>query len=126
MGRERSQKARRSLSLEEILSQALTRANAAVILDRDEEWGGAIKAYNDARLLLQQVVLRTSSSDERQKLEAIVGQSTLLNTTANIIKRNTYRNRIGELQGAKPLHTNASGGAWNTDIEAAIESAYIN
>ncbi|PGH01165.1 hypothetical protein GX51_05361 [Blastomyces parvus] len=66
-----------------MLSKALQKANAAVLLDNATNYEGAIAAYNDACQLLQHVMHHSGGHDEKQKLEEI---------------RNTYTSRIAELQ----------------------------
>ena len=55
-----------------MLSQALQKANQAVVLDNAQNFAGAVQAYDDACELLQQVMLRSSGDEERRKLDAIV------------------------------------------------------
>jgi hypothetical protein len=55
-----------------MLSQALSRANSAVLLDNAQDFRGAIEAYEDACQLLRQVMLRSSGNEDRSKLQAIV------------------------------------------------------
>ncbi|MCJ1310848.1 hypothetical protein MMC25_004515 [Agyrium rufum] len=74
---------RRAPSQKAMLSRALQKANHAVQLDNAQNFEGAMDAYGDACDLLTQVMLRSSGDDDRKKLEAI---------------RNTYKNRIDELQ----------------------------
>ncbi|EEH49251.2 uncharacterized protein PADG_05330 [Paracoccidioides brasiliensis Pb18] len=73
----------RGPSQKTMLSKALQKANAAVLLDNATNYEGAIDAYNDACQLLQQVMHRSGGNDEKQKLEEI---------------RNTYSSRINELR----------------------------
>lgn len=63
----------RGSSQKTVLSRALQKANTAVLLDNAMNYEGAIEAYMDACGLLQQVMMRTSGSEERQKLQEIVG-----------------------------------------------------
>jgi len=65
-----------------MLSMALEKANTAVLLDNAHNLAGALDAYGDACGLLEQVMDRTGSMEDREKLEAI---------------RNTYATRIEEL-----------------------------
>lgn len=55
-----------------MLSEALQKANTAVLLDNAKKFQGAQAAYRDASDLLHQVLLRTAGADDRKKLEAIV------------------------------------------------------
>ena len=55
-----------------MLSQALQKANHAVVLDNAQNFIGAIESYNDACDLLQQVMQRSSGDEEKRKLDAIV------------------------------------------------------
>ncbi|KAK5138083.1 hypothetical protein LTR08_005881 [Meristemomyces frigidus] len=73
-GRERDKKA--------TLSKALQKANTAVVLDNAQNFEGALEAYSDACRLLQHVMDRSSTADDKRKLESI---------------RVTYTNRIEEL-----------------------------
>ena len=61
-----------------MLSRALQKANTAVQLDNAQNVGSARIAYMDACDLLQQVLQKTSSEEDKQKLEAIVGSPTFL------------------------------------------------
>ncbi|MCJ1285661.1 hypothetical protein MMC26_005002 [Xylographa opegraphella] len=74
---------RKAPSQKTMLSKALQKANHAVLLDHAANFEGAVAAYDDACDLLQQVMIRSSGEDDRRKLEAI---------------RNTYMNRVAELQ----------------------------
>ena len=56
-----------------MLSQALQKANHAVVLDNAQNFTGAIESYKDACDLLQQVMQRSSGDEEKRKLDAIVG-----------------------------------------------------
>ena len=60
-----------------MLSQALQKANQAVVLDNAQNFEGAMEAYNDACELLQQVMLRSSGDEEKRKLDAIVSRPLL-------------------------------------------------
>ncbi|KLJ11152.1 hypothetical protein EMPG_13556 [Blastomyces silverae] len=73
----------RGPSQKTMLSKALQKANAAVLLDNATNYEGAIDAYNDACQLLQHVMHHSGGHEEKQKLEEI---------------RNTYTSRIAELQ----------------------------
>lgn len=55
------------------LSRALQKANTAVQLDNAQNFEGARQAYAEACDLLQQVLQRTSTEEDKRKLEAIVG-----------------------------------------------------
>lgn len=55
-----------------MLSKALQKANTAVQLDNAQNFEGARASYLEACELLQQVLQKTSSEDDRRKLEAIV------------------------------------------------------
>ncbi|KAJ5714795.1 uncharacterized protein N7483_011976 [Penicillium malachiteum] len=67
-----------------MLSQALQKANTAVLLDKAANFKGALEAYTDACKLIQSVMLRSNGGDdEKLKLEEI---------------RNTYMIRINELE----------------------------
>ncbi|KAI3322364.1 hypothetical protein HD806DRAFT_523234 [Xylariaceae sp. AK1471] len=72
-----------------MLSKALNKANAAVQLDNEQNYGAAREAYIEACELLQQVLARTNGEDDRKKLEAI---------------RRTYTSRIEELDGLVPVN----------------------
>lgn len=69
--RNRSEKPHRSQKA--MLSEALTKANAAVQLDNAQAFEEARLAYTEACHLLQDVLRRTSTEEDRRKLEAIVG-----------------------------------------------------
>jgi MIT (microtubule interacting and transport) domain len=58
-----------------MLSQALSRANSAVLFDNAQDFRGAIEAYEDACQLLRQVMLRSSGNEDRSKLQAIVSKT---------------------------------------------------
>ncbi|OAX83821.1 hypothetical protein ACJ72_01822 [Emergomyces africanus] len=73
----------RGPSQKTMLSKALQKANAAVLLDNATNYEGAIDAYTDACQLLQHVMHHSDGNDEKQKLEEI---------------RNTYTCRINELR----------------------------
>ncbi|KAI9683684.1 MAG: hypothetical protein M1829_004989 [Trizodia sp. TS-e1964] len=77
-------------SQKNMLSKALQKANTAVLLDNAQNFEGAMEAYHEACQLLAQVLLRSSGDDDKRKLEAI---------------RNTYTNRIKELQNISPPPT---------------------
>ena len=55
-----------------MLSKALQKANTAVQLDNAQNFEGARVSYLEACELLQQVLQKTSSEEDRRKLEAIV------------------------------------------------------
>lgn len=65
-----------------MLSKALEKANTAVLLDNAMNYEGALEAYQDACRLLEFVLARTSTPEDRRKLDAI---------------RDTYTIRIDEL-----------------------------
>ncbi|KAJ4415329.1 hypothetical protein N0V85_002770 [Neurospora sp. IMI 360204] len=67
-----------------MLSEALSKANAAVQLDNGQDFEAARRAYMEACHLLQEVLQRTSAEEDRRKLEAI---------------HQTYVGRIDELNG---------------------------
>ncbi|KAK2738738.1 hypothetical protein FQN55_000455 [Onygenales sp. PD_40] len=109
-----------------MLSRALQKANAAVLLDNATNYEGAIEAYSDACQLLQQVMQRSGGNDEKQKLEEI---------------RNTYTSRINELRRlglssqrveGKALpdppsnEESPSGGAFPPDTETKNERVNIS
>jgi hypothetical protein len=58
-----------------MLSQALSRAKSAVLLDNAQDFRDAIEAYEDACQLLYQVMLRSSGNEDRSKLQAIVSKT---------------------------------------------------
>lgn len=72
----------RSPTQKNMLSQALAKANQAVLLDNAQNIQGAIEAYVEACDILEQVMMRSSDPDDRKKLSAI---------------RATYSTRIAEL-----------------------------
>lgn len=77
-----------------MLSKALQKANTAVLLDNAQNFEGALEAYSDACRLLQQVMDRTSTVEDKRKLDSI---------------RVTYTNRVEELrqlEAAQPDATN--------------------
>lgn len=55
-----------------MLSKALQKANTAVLLDNAQNFEGAMQAYTEACGLLQQVMYRSSGTEDKRKLEAIV------------------------------------------------------
>jgi hypothetical protein len=65
-----------------MLSKALEKAHTAVLLDNAMNYEGALEAYQDACHLLESVLDRTYTIDDRRKLDAI---------------RDTYTMRIDEL-----------------------------
>ncbi|KAL0942115.1 MIT domain-containing protein [Colletotrichum truncatum] len=71
-----------------MLSRALQKANTAVQLDNAQNFEGARQAYAEACELLHQVLARTSTEEDRRKLEAI---------------RRTYTSRIEELDQMAPV-----------------------
>ncbi|KAE8454038.1 hypothetical protein EG329_007814 [Mollisiaceae sp. DMI_Dod_QoI] len=82
-----SSKSSKQPSQKAMLSKALQKANTAVLLDNAQNFEGAMQAYSEACALLQQVMLRSSTDDDKRKLEAI---------------RNTYTSRISELKKIAP------------------------
>ncbi|KAG0652366.1 hypothetical protein D0Z07_1120 [Hyphodiscus hymeniophilus] len=86
-----------------MLSKALQKANTAVLLDNAQNFEGAMEAYAEACVLLQQVMLRSSGDDDKRKLEAI---------------RNTYTTRINELTKIAP-HLRVDGKALPARPESA-------
>lgn len=68
-GRERGNK---PPSQKAMLSRALQKANTAVQLDNAQNFEGARQAYAEACELLHQVLARTSTEEDKRKLEAIV------------------------------------------------------
>ncbi|KAK6006788.1 hypothetical protein QM012_005796 [Aureobasidium pullulans] len=72
----------RSQDKKMMLSKALEKANTAVLLDNAMNYEGALEAYRDACRLLENVLDRTYTPDDRRKLDAI---------------RDTYTIRIDEL-----------------------------
>ncbi|KAK2043202.1 MIT domain-containing protein [Colletotrichum somersetense] len=84
-GRERGN---RPPSQKAMLSRALQKANTAVQLDNAQNFEGARNAYAEACDLLHQVLARTSTDEDRRKLEAI---------------RRTYTSRIEELDQMAPI-----------------------
>ena len=57
-----------------MLSKALQKAHHAVTLDQHSNFEGAMNAYEDACALLQKVMIRSSGIEDREKLDAVVGQ----------------------------------------------------
>lgn len=55
-----------------MLEKALSRAQAAVVLDRHRNYEGAINAYRDTCSLLQEVMHRSDLGEEKQQLDDIV------------------------------------------------------
>ena len=60
-------------SAKSLLAEALHKANNAVFFDYRQNFDDAIRAYGDACALLGQVMRISLGSDDRRKLEAIVG-----------------------------------------------------
>ncbi|KAK1654816.1 MIT domain-containing protein [Colletotrichum phormii] len=79
-----------------MLSRALQKANTAVQLDNAQNFEGARHSYAEACELLHQVLARTSTEEDRRKLEAI---------------RRTYTSRIEELDEMVPVQQVAEGKA---------------
>jgi hypothetical protein len=76
--RERTERDKKAM-----LSKALQKANTAVLLDNAQNFEAALEAYSDACRLLQQVMDRSSGTEDKRKLDAI---------------KVTYSTRIEELQ----------------------------
>jgi hypothetical protein len=72
-----------------MLSEALQKANTAVLLDNAQNFEAALEAYSDACQLLQQVMDRSSGAEDKRKLNAI---------------KTTYTTRIEELQELEESH----------------------
>lgn len=72
-----------------MLAKALEKANTAVVLDNRQNFLGALDAYTDACMLLQQVMDRSVNPADQIKLEAI---------------KVTYTNRIEELKLLEATH----------------------
>ncbi|KAL0777645.1 hypothetical protein CaCOL14_005298 [Colletotrichum acutatum] len=79
-----------------MLSRALQKANTAVQLDNAQNFEGARHSYAEACELLHQVLARTSTEEDRRKLEAI---------------RRTYTSRIEELDQMVPVRQVTDGKA---------------
>ncbi|KAK1983129.1 MIT domain-containing protein [Colletotrichum cereale] len=92
-GRERGS---RPPSQKAMLSRALQKANTAVQLDNAQNFEGARHSYAEACDLLHQVLARTSTDEDRRKLEAI---------------RRTYTSRIEELDQMAPIQPASDGKA---------------
>ncbi|RNJ53179.1 Translation factor guf1 mitochondrial [Verticillium nonalfalfae] len=73
-----------------MLSRALQRANTAVQLDNAQNFEGARQSYAEACDLLSQVLSRTTTDEDKRKLEAI---------------RRTYTSRIEELDHIGPAQS---------------------
>lgn len=65
---------RKAFSQKAMLSRALQKANHAVLLDNAQNFEGAIEAYEDACHLLTQVMSRSSTEEDKRKLEAVVSE----------------------------------------------------
>ena len=65
---------RKPPSQKAMLSKALEKANHAVLLDNAQNFEGAMDAYEDACTLLQQAMSRSSTDEDRRKLEAVVSK----------------------------------------------------
>ena len=88
----------RSPAQKTLLSQALAKANDAVLLDNAQEFEEAVDAYEEACKLLRQVMQRSSGEDDKKKLQAIV--SRVKRSTCPrlmFLQRTTYNNRVVEL-----------------------------
>lgn len=57
-----------------MLSKALQKANHAVLLDNAQNFEGAMEAYADACNLLSQVMIRSSTEEDRRKLDNVVSR----------------------------------------------------
>lgn len=66
---------RRASSQKAMLSKALQKANHAVLLDNAQNFEGAMEAYGDACALLQQVMVTSSTDEDRRKLEDVVSET---------------------------------------------------
>lgn len=66
---------RKAFSQKAMLSRALQKANHAVLLDNAQNFEGAIEAYEDACHLLTQVMSRSSTEEDKRKLEAVVSEA---------------------------------------------------
>lgn len=94
---------RKTFSQKAMLSKALQKANQAVLLDNALNFEGAMDAYQDACNLLKQVMSRSSTEDDKRKLDAVVCDADVqphrLKLKLTIYKqRITYSNRIDELR----------------------------
>ncbi|TGZ81361.1 hypothetical protein EX30DRAFT_371379 [Ascodesmis nigricans] len=83
-----TRKQRKSAS-KAMLASALQRANTAVTLDNAENYEGAMEAYNDACVLLAQVMARATAEEDRRRLQMI---------------RETYTDRINQLKQMPPKY----------------------
>lgn len=83
-----------------MLSRALQRANAAILLDNAQNYEAAADAYDDACELLQVVIDRSSDPDDKKKLDNI---------------KTTYVCRIEELRSMPPRHVIESDGSFETE-----------
>lgn len=79
-----------------MLSRALQKANTAVQLDNAQNFEGARLAYGEACGLLQQVLSKTSGSDDKRKLEAIVRIS--LTRINLVLSRTNMACSVGHIQ----------------------------
>ena len=93
-GRKRS---RREKEKKIMLSKALQRANEAVHLDNEQKYSQAVTAYGEACDLLDSVMSRTSSEDDKGKLTAIVRAITF-------VKTNNDPNETNDLKTERHLH----------------------
>ncbi|KAL8949389.1 MAG: hypothetical protein Q9222_004489 [Ikaeria aurantiellina] len=93
---DRHERHRKLPSQKAMLSKALQKANHAVLLDNAQNFEGAMDAYGDACALLQKVMLRSSTDEDRRKLEAVC---------------TTYSNRISELRNTDLSFQSADGKA---------------
>lgn len=88
-----------------MLSRALQKANTAVQLDNAQNFEGARQSYAEACELLHQVLSRTSTEEDRRKLEAIVSMIFRCTKDRRLIdcQRRTYTSRIDELDQIAPV-----------------------
>lgn len=88
------QKDRSEREKKAMLAKALEKANTAVVLDNKQNFLGALDAYTDACMLLQQVMDRSVNTADRKKLAAI---------------KVTYTNRIEELKQLEAIQADTNG-----------------
>ena len=90
----------RSPAQKTLLSQALTKANDAVLLDNAQEFEEAIDAYEEACKLLRKVMQRSSGEGDKKKLQAIVSRVySSICPGLMFLQCTTYNNRVAELLG---------------------------
>jgi biotin-(acetyl-CoA carboxylase) ligase len=68
------EKSNKPPSQKAMLSKALQKANTAVQLDNAQNFESARESYAEACGLLQQVLSKTSTEEDKRELEAIVSQ----------------------------------------------------